>query len=171
MLMPTHLDQAKAYDADNNMEFLGIAGVTLPSFEANTVTLEGMGLMGSIDNPARGSFSSMKLSATFRGLTKENLGLMNNVKSLDFRASQNMYDTGLKKNKSVQVRVTATGPIATFDLGEAEIPGTMTIKADMEIYNLKVWLDKKLYVELDKWNSIYKVGGNDIISDILDNIT
>lgn len=171
MIIPTHLDQAKCYDADNNHEFLGISSVTLPSMESNTATIEGMGVMGSIDNPVRGNFGSMKLSAGFRGLTQDNLNLLNNVRTLDFRASQNMYDTGLKKNKSVQVRVMVTGPVSTYDFGDAEIPGAMSVKVDVEIYNLKIWLDRKLYVDLDKWNSKYNIGGSSIIQDIIDNIT
>ena len=36
MKMPTHLEKAKVYNADNNMELMGLAKLTLPNFEKTT---------------------------------------------------------------------------------------------------------------------------------------
>ena len=171
MLLPTHIERARAYDADSNMRYLGMSAITLPSFESNTVTLEGMGLAGSVDKPVRGSYSSTKVSSTFRGLSSDVFNMLNGVKTIDWRASQNVFDTGLNVNKSVQIRVVATGEISTFDLGDGDIPGTMSVKADMECYTLKVWVDKKLELHIDKYNDITKIGGNSIVDDIIDNIS
>ena len=99
MKMPTHLEKAKVYNADNNMELMGLAKLTLPNFEKTTVTLEGFGLMGKVEKPATGSIESSKLSLEFRGITKENLSLLEGVVNLDIRGAQSVYDTSLKQKK------------------------------------------------------------------------
>lgn len=171
MKIPTHLSAAKMYDADNNMQMVGVASVTLPNLQPKKVTLEGMGLMGSIDNPVAGSYDPLQLSVSCRGLTKDTFNALNGVKNFEFRGSQNVYDTSLKQNTAQQIRVIVSGPAAAFDLGEAEIPGTMSAKIDIEVYNLKILVNKESVFELDKWNDVNTVGGEDIISDIIDNIS
>lgn len=170
MNMPTHLEQAKVYNADNNMELLGIASVTLPSIEKTTVTLEGLGLLGKVEKPAEGAIESTKLTLNMRGITKENLSLIDGVINLDIRGAQSVYDTSLKKKKIQQVRVVVSGEATTFDLGELQQPGTFSAKIDIEVYNMETFLDKKSIVEFDKFNNIYKVNGTDMLKDIMDAI-
>jgi phage tail tube protein FII len=170
MKMPTHLEKAKVYNADNNMELMGLAKLTLPNFEKTTVTLEGFGLMGKVEKPATGSIESSKLSLEFRGITKENLSLLEGVVNLDIRGAQSVYDTSLKQKKIEQFRVAVTGETTTYDLGEAQQPGTFSVKADIEIYNIEVFLDKKSQIKIDKFNDIYTVGGTDMLKDIMDAI-
>lgn len=170
MKMPTHLEMAKVYNADNNMELMGLAKLTLPSLEKTTVTLEGFGLMGKVEKPVTGSIESSKLSLEFRGITKENLGLLEGVVNLDIRGAQSVYDTSLKQKKVEQFRVVVTGETTTYDLGEANQPGTFNVKADIEIYNIEVFLDKKSQIKIDKFNNIYTVGGTDMMKDIMDAI-
>ena len=166
MKLPTHIEKAKCYDADNNMQYVGMASITLPSIEKKKATIEGMGVMGTIENPTRRALESMTLSSAFRGLTDNNMELLNGVKSLDYRAALNVYDTALKVNRTVQIRVAVTGPVSTYDLGEAEVSNAMSVQADIEVYNLKVWLDKKPKIEFDKWNEIYRINGIDVASDV-----
>lgn len=166
MNKPMYIAKAKVYDADDNMEYVGTATVTLPSFEANTVTIEGFGVLGSVDMPAQGSFSSLKLSLGFRGLTQKNIDVMNGVKTYEIRAAQNVFDTGLNKYVPKQIRIAVTGPITTYDLGEMEIPNTMSVNAEIETLSFKLWMDKKLKIELDKFNDIFKINGNDIMQAI-----
>lgn len=166
MKKPMYIAKAKVYDADDNMEYVGTATVTLPSLEANTVTIEGFGVLGSVDMPAQGSFGSFKLSLGFRGLTQKNIDVMNGVKSYEIRAAQNVFDTGLNKYVPQQIRIAVTGPVTTYDLGEMEIPNTMSVNAEIEALSFKLWLDKSLKIELDKFNDIHKVNENDIMQAI-----
>ena len=163
---PIYIAKAKVYDADDNMEYVGTASVTLPSLEANTVTVEGFGVLGSVDMPAQGSFGSSKLTLGFRGLTKKNIDVLNGIKNFDIRAAQQVLDTSLKRNVPQQIRIAVTGPVTTFDLGELEIPNTMSVSAEIEVYTYKLWLDKQLKIELDKFNDVHKINGNDIMQAI-----
>lgn len=165
---PIYIAKAKVYDADDNMEYIGTASVTLPSLEANTVTLEGFGVLGSIDMPAQGSFGSFKLTLGFRGLTRKNINVLNGIKNFDIRAAQQVLDTNLKRYVPQQIRMAVTGPVTTFDLGELEISNTMSVNAEIEAYSFKLWLDKQLNFELDKLNDIHKINGNDIMQAIND---
>lgn len=166
MKKPMYIAKAKVYDANDNMEYVGTATVTLPSLEANTVTIEGFGVLGSVDMPAQGSFGSFKLSLGFRGLTQKNIDVMNGVKSYEIRAVQNVFDTGLNKYVPQQIRIAVTGPVTTYDLGEMEIPNTMSVNAEIEALSFKLWLDKSLKIELDKFNDIHKINENDIMQAI-----
>lgn len=170
MKMPTHLEMAKVYNADNNMELMGLAKVTLPSFEKTAVSLEGFGLMGKVEKPATGSIESSKLNLEFRGITKENLSLLEGVVNLDIRGAQSIYDTSLKRKKIEQFRVVVSGETTTYDLGELQQPGTFSAKADIEIYNTEIFLDKKSIIEFDKFNYVYKVNGKDMLKEIMDAI-
>lgn len=170
MKMPTHLEMARVYNADNNMQLMGLAKVTLPNFEKTAVTLEGFGLMGKIEKPATGSIESSKLSLEFRGITKENLKLLEGVVNLDIRGAQSVYDTSLKNKGVEQFRTVVTGETTTYDLGELQPAGTFSVKADIEIYNIEVFLDKKSQIKIDKFNDIYTVGGTDMLKDIMDAI-
>lgn len=170
MNMPTHLEQAKVYNADNNMELLGTASVTLPSIEKTKVTLEGFGLLGKVEKPAEGAVESTKLTLNMRGVTKENLSLIEGVINLDIRGAQSVYDTSLKKKKIQQVRVVVSGETTTFDFGELQQSNTFNVKTDIEVYNIEVFLEKKSIIELDKFNNVYKVNGTDMMKDIMDAI-
>ena len=65
-----------------------------------------------------------------------------------------------------QIRIAVTGPVTTYDLGEMEIPNTMSVNAEIEALSFKLWLDKSLKIELDKFNDIHKINGNDIMQAI-----
>ena len=167
-MFPTHIEDAKIYDADNNMELIGIATVTLPTIEKKKTTLEGMGVMGTMEFVNETNIENMTVSLTFRGITDKNPNLLKGNKTLEMRAALNFYDSALKTYTEKQFRAVTSGMTSSFEMGDIEISSTMSLKVEMNLQSYKFWLDKKSKIEIDVLNGIYKIDGTDLRQTIND---
>lgn len=151
----------------NGTTYLGTADVTLPTIESLTSSVRGAGISGEIDSPTLGHYGSMTVSINWRTITKEAMQLHAPVvHQLDFRASQQSYDAAGSARSRQAVRVTIkalpkSGEIGTLDPGE----GTSTTN-EMEVVYLKVVVDGKTEIEIDKYNFKAVFGGQDHLAAV-----
>lgn len=163
--VPEKLINYKVYLDGTDM--IGLADVQLPSFEAMTETIKGAGIAGEIDSPTLGHFGSMTLTLNFRTITADNAGVLLKPKShsFDLRGAQQQYDAGSGEYSVSPVKVVVKAAPKVANLGKLEV-GTMTETSnEFEVSYIKITIDNKEIVELDKFNYIYKVMGTDYMAD------
>ncbi|SFA91551.1 hypothetical protein SAMN05216312_102215 [Cohnella sp. OV330] len=167
--VPEKLTGFSAYR--DGTDYLGVVDVTLPSFEALTDTVRGAGIAGEIDSPAVGLFGSMTVTLNWRTVVAEGARLLApKAHALDFRGNMQTYDIVTGQYNNVGVKVTLRAVPKKFDLGKFDANSTTDTSNDLEVIYIKVVVDTKSIVELDKYNYVYVVDGVDYMADIRKNL-
>ena len=139
----------------------------MPSFDAVTDTVKGAGLAGEIDSPAIGHFKSMEVQLNWRTVTKDNSFLAKPESvNLDLRGAQQVYDSSTGKYVTSKLKVVIRGVPKKFELGKLDMGASVGSSNTLEVNYIKVSLDGKEVIELDKFNYIYKVDGEDWMADV-----
>lgn len=146
---------------------LGMADVTLPEVSYKTESISGAGIGGEIDMPTLGQTDSMELGIKWRTINEDVTALLRqDAQDLEIRGANQHYDAGTGKLKVQAVKVFARvlakkGTFGTF---------TPAAKADaentMEVLYLKILIDGKKKVEIDKLNYIHYVDGVDYLASV-----
>ncbi|WP_303226018.1 phage major tail tube protein [uncultured Acidaminococcus sp.] len=148
-------------------DFLGLADVTLPKLDAMTSTVSGAGIGGEVDEPTIGHFKSMELTLNWRTHTRQNV-LLSNMKNynLDIRAAEQYLDAGAGSYGHNAIKVLVRGTPKTTDLGKLSINSTADNNTVLELNYIKITIDDKEVLEIDKYNMKYVVNGVDQLSDV-----
>ena len=165
MKVPEKLINFRVYK--DSTDYIGLADVTLPRLEAMTETVSGAGIAGEIDSPTLGHYGSMETVLNWRTLEKNNLALAAPTGvQLDLRGAQQVYDSGTGKYVVRPVKIAIMGVPKNTELGKLE-PGTTTDTANtIETTYLKVDVDGETVLEVDKYNSICNIDGEDFMADV-----
>lgn len=148
-------------------EFLGTADVQLPSLEALTETVKGAGIAGEVDSPTLGQFGSMTVTLNWRTLAVPNLRLAQQKShALDFRLAIQQYDTVSGGYKSVGHKVSVRAIPKKTDFGKVEAGATMDASNELEVTYIKIIIDNKTVLELDKFNFICIIDGVDQLKEV-----
>lgn len=141
---------------------------TLPDIEFITETINALGLLGEIEVPAIGHISPMEMDIPFLNLA-DDIYKFFNVSSgvnLTLRGAMQVVNPANGARSFVQLRIVIKGVAkkitgGTLKQGAPDNPSvTTTVNYLLIEYNGK----KKL--EIDKYNSVFKVNGKDILSDV-----
>lgn len=151
----------------NGSTYLGTADITLPTLEMVSDTIQGAGIAGEIDSPTIGQYSSMTVTLNWRTITQEAVQLYApTTHAIDFRGAQQILDTstGIRKNQQVKVSVRAMPK--SGDLGKFSPSSTTDSTNEMEVIYLKVEIEGKVMIEIDKLNYKSVFNGVDYLADI-----
>lgn len=154
-----------------NTKLIGITGeVSLPDFESKTTTINGAGILGDIEEAVMGQFNSMKIEIPFRTLSDDIFSIMNPLDAVDLtlRGAIQTTDTqtGVAGYKGMKVMV--RGKIATFKPGTVKAAEQMNCSVTLELTYIKIEVDSKTKVELDKLNAVYVVNNVDLLKGVRD---
>lgn len=166
-ILPEVIHHFNIYKDANRL--IGVSGeVELPELEAITDAMDGSGILGEIDDPVTGQFSSMKIKIPFSVMYEDVFSLMNTTKGqhLTLRGSMQCmdpttFDTGYYPIKIVirgKASKTSLGKLVKGKKGEPEI--------ELEVLYLKVLINNKTMLELDKLNFKYVLNGVDMLAEI-----
>lgn len=165
MQVPEKLINFRVYK--DGTDLIGVADVSMPSFDAVTDTVKGAGLAGEIDSPVIGHFKSMEVQLNWRTVTKDNSFLAKPESvHLDLRGAQQVYDSSTGKFKTSRLKVVVRGVPKKFEMGKLDMGASVGSSNTLEVNYIKVTLDDKDVIELDKFNYIYKVDGEDWLADV-----
>lgn len=149
----------------------GTADVKLPSIEALTDSVGGAGIAGELDTPVLGHFKSMVTSIKWRTITKNTFKLFKQAAhQVDFRGSQQVYDSGAGKYKTVPVRVSMKLMPKKVDLGAFQMAKATDTENEFEVMYIKTFVDGDEVLEIDKLNFICKIDGEDILASVRDDL-
>lgn len=163
--VPERLINYRVYNESNAL--LGMATVDLPEIQAMSDTVSGAGIAGEVDSPVLGHFQAMSATFNWRTIEKAALELAKQeAHHLEIRGSQQHYDNTSGKYSTVPVRVVMRAIPKNFSLGSFE-PGSATDSStEFEVVYLKIFVDEKEVVEIDKYNFITKFGDTDMLESV-----
>ena len=148
-------------------DFIATADVELPNIEYMTETLSGAGIAGEIEMPAIGQIGSMSTTINFRTQTNAQIDFLEpRGEMIDVRGSLQQYDSGTGRIVTVPVKVTMNVLPKTAALGKFEVNSTTDSSSELEVTYLKMFINNKEVLEIDKTNYIYKVNGVDYLEEI-----
>lgn len=169
--IPQFLNNFNIYTQGSKL--VGVSGdVTLPNFENIGDTVSGAGILGEFETPVPGAFKSQTLQVGFRVIDKTmfELAAQDGNTSLTFRGSQQINDFNKGGVINQGVRVESRGGFKGIDLGKASPGKTTDSKIIQEILFIAVYIDDSEVLYLDKLNYIYRINGNDKLTEVRNNI-
>ena len=167
--IPERLTNFKVYN-DNN-DLLGIATVDLPELAAMTDTVSGAGIAGELDTPVIGHYQSMTVTINWRTVEKQAAELVSpQAHVLDIRGSQQVYDAASGKYQSVAIRAYMQAIPKTLSLGSFEVGATTDSSSEFEVLYIKLSVDGKEVVEIDKLNFVARFNGEDKLAEVRKNL-
>lgn len=163
--VPTVLNNFNVYA--NGTKFVGVgAEITLPNFEAMTETIDGAGIAGEIEEAVEGAFGSLETEVSFNNISQQYFDLVAATGLVTYRASMQVLNTGTQMNDFVPIAINISGKVKNFDMGNMKKGGKGEPKIVREITYIRILIDGKNVLELDKYNMIYKVNGVDKLAKI-----
>lgn len=163
--IPERTINFRVYDDSNAV--LGVATVDLPDIEAMSDTVSGAGIAGEVDSPTLGHFGSMTLTINWRTITGDAAKLnAQRVHHLEFRASQQINDPARGELYTQPVRIVARCTPKNLSLGSLEVSATTDSSSEFEVSYLKIFIDGKETIEIDKYNFKFAVNGEDFLRQV-----
>ena len=160
MIIPEVINNYNVYDSKAKM-LIGISGeVELPSLEAITDTIEAAGILGEV--------SSMKIKIPFSNLYTDQFNLMDttNPPQLTLRGSMQVMNSATGGTDYVPVKIVTRGKSTTSSMGKLSKGKKGEPEIEMEVLYLKVMINNKITLELDKLNFKYVLNGKDMLAKI-----
>ena len=152
------------YDGE---DLLGAAEGELPNLEFLNETVEGAGIAGKFNSITLGHLDAITLSLTWRNTTDSFVKLAHpKTHELALYAAQQDYDAGLGEYKVRKVALFVKAIPKTLNIGKLAVAGMTDTKTEFEILYLKLEIDDKERLEIDKLNYIFKVDGTDYLADV-----
>lgn len=168
MIIPEVINNYNIYD-DKARKMIGISGeVELPELEAITDTVEAAGILGEVENPVTGQFASAKIKIPFSNLYEDIFNLMDttNPPQLTLRGSMQVMNSATGGTDYVPVKIVVRGKATTSSLGKFVKGKKGEPEIELEILYLKVMINNKTTLELDKLNSVFAVNGKDMLAKV-----
>ena len=167
-VIPEVLNHFNVYN-DSAKKLIGISGeLELPEMEAITDTIEGSGVLGEIEDPVTGQFSIMKMKIPFATLYEDMFSIMNTTKppQLTLRASMQCMDPSTGETGYYPVKIVVRGKASTSNMGKVVKGKKMEPEVELEILYIKIQINNKTVLELDKLNFKYVLNGVDMLAKI-----
>lgn len=153
-------------ETDGSERILGTASVTLPDLEFLSSDLKGAGIAGEVSFPILGHTNNISCTLSWRTL-HDNLTKLSAPTShiITLRGAIENYDAASGLMVVAPVKITFRGVPSKATLGKFE-PGESTdSENEFSINYLKIEVDGAELIEVDKLNYIYRVNGEDYLSD------
>lgn len=146
---------------------LGTADVTLPELNYKTATMSGAGIAGDIEMPTPAQTESLELKLKWRTLdvnATELLALKSH--DLEIRGANEVYDSATGEIIMRPVKVNVRGLPKGGSLGSFTPADHTDSENTLELVYLRVTVDGKKKVEIDKLNYIHYVNGVDYAAEL-----
>ena len=157
-------DKINAFNVyQDGVKHIGISNeVTLPGITELTSEMSGPGILGTIDSPAHGLFESTEIEIPFRTLYTDIFRMMRALTSVDvtLRGSIQVQD-GMGNLDFKGMRVVCRGRKKGMEPGKMTQGEGTEATVTLELSYYLVEIDGVKELEIDKLNSIYRVGGVD----------
>lgn len=148
-------------------DMIGTADVELPSLEAMTESVSGAGIAGEVDSPTLGHFASMTTTINLRTIpTFTGRIAAQRSHQFDFRGSQQVYNASSGQYETIPVRCVMKATPKNIQLGSFNVGQMTDTSKEYEVTYIKLWVDGVVQVEIDKYNFIALIGGEDFLAGV-----
>lgn len=168
IVIPEVLNHYNVYN-DKAKKLIGISGeIELPELEALTDTLEGAGVLGEIEDPVTGQFASTKIKIPFSVLYEDLFSIINTTTppQLTLRASMQCMDPTTGATGYYPVKIVVRGKATNTSLGKVAKGKKGEPEVELEILYIKIQINNKTTLELDKLNFKFVLNGVDMLAKI-----
>lgn len=155
----------------NGTQLVGIAEeFTLPEITNLTDSLEGAGTGGTMDIPVIGLIEDMEMEISFSSLCEDIFSVMDPTETADITLNGGLQgqDAGTGAIKFMPVSISMRGLIKKFTPGTLKAGAKMGSSVTLGLTYYKIVLDGKTMLEIDRFNGVYTVNGNDVLKDVRD---
>lgn len=167
--LPDKINNFNVYDGKTKL--VGVSSeITLPSFEPLTDTLNVAGMAGEIESEVIGSFGSLKIEIPFENLSSDFFEFAASTNPVVIRGAMEVFNTQTQAKKLSPVVITIKGRTLTVNPGTFKKGGKGQPSISKEVTYIKITVDGKTQVELDKLNSIFIMGGVDLLEKVRNQI-
>lgn len=145
---------------------LGEATVDLPELKFSTQEVSGAGITGKIDFPAVGNTDSIEVTLNWRTISEDMMKL-GAQRSLDLAlyGAQHIYNHSSGDLHVEQVKIELRGLNKSQTLGKFEPSSSTDSKTTLEVIYMKISIDGKKVLEIDKLNYVYFSYDKDYLAD------
>jgi len=152
----------------NNASLLGIATVEMPQIDYITETISGSGIAGEYESPAIGITGPMTVKFTWIRQSRDYFILLDQDQGnqLDLRASVQSVDETTGRKSSLPLRVSLVSAPKSAPLGSLETGKKQGNETEMEVTRLRIELDGKEVLLIDKLAFIHRVNGVDNLQSV-----
>ena len=162
MNIPEKLIGFECYDEGDMM--VGIADVVMPNFAYMLETVQGAGIAGEFETPTVGLFQSMTTTINWRILTDENMIYVGpKVYHFAFMGSKQFLNHSVGELEQQMLKVVMRVLPKTITMGNLQQGAQMGTSGEFEVLYIKVTLNDRELVELDKVNYKFIVNGTDYL--------
>lgn len=166
MKIPEKIINFTCYVNGSN-ELAGMVDLTLPKIEHMTETISGAGIAGEIESITPGHTSAMTFSVNFRSLVDKNLSLIK-PESYAFEVKGALQETDPKTQK-IEVKkltIAVRGFPKSAELGKLAVSKPTDTTGEFTCEYLKVDINGKTSVDIDKYNMVFMVDGKDYLAEV-----
>jgi len=165
-IIPDKLINAKIY-FEGKSELVGTADAELPSLEYITEAISGLGLAGEMETPVMGHFKPLPFKFKWHVPNKSALTLLKTkTHHLDIYGSIQQLDAATGEFSSQQAKVVLRAAPKKVGLGKVEPGKRMDPETELECSYIKMWLGGDEVLEIDKFNFICKILGEDMLASV-----
>lgn len=164
--IPTKLVGMALFMEGSNQDFAS-GDITLPSLTPMTDTLAGAGILGEVDLPSPGHYGSMELGITWRTIDKDAFRLVSTQsKALEIRGAFKDFDNTKSSFVTRAIKIVVRGVGKGIDLGTLSQNAATDTTNTIEVTYIKIFIDGESVFELDKFNYISRINGEDDQEDV-----
>lgn len=152
---------------NGSSELAGMVDLTLPTIENMTETISGAGIAGEMESVTPGHTSAMTFSINFRSLVDKNISLIK-PEPYDFEVKGALQETDSKTGKIEVKKLTVSirGIPKKADLGKLAVSKSTDTNGEFTCEYLKIDIDGKTSLEIDKSNMVFNVDGKDYLAEV-----
>jgi len=145
--------------------------VTMPNIQAVTQTIQGAGIGGVADVPVQGHTQDMVMTVNYRTATVEARALLvQKYHHIELWGALQHLDAGEGTYDTINHRVVLKAMPKGDNLGVMN-PGELQGKSmEFNVIYVKETVDGEDIREIDKFNMVYKIGGEDLLSKVRSSI-
>lgn len=152
---------------EDDVNFYGMAEVTLPDIKNITQTVSGAGIAGNVEEVVLGYIDTMSMSLKFRTMTNISAKLAEPRRHrLEFRAAQQITDTSTGDVRILPVKYVIQATPKTNGLGKLAPATTADVNGEYSVNYIAAYVDGQNTLEIDPYNFKYVVNGVDYLADI-----
>lgn len=171
MILPEVISNFNVYDNGNN-KLIGVSGeVSLSELAAVTATVSGAGLLGDMNLPVIGQVGSMEQEIPFNVLNVDvfNQFRLNKPVTLVLRGDVQSTDTATGEFRHNAMKITWRGYVKKITPGKVKAAESMGASVTLELVYIHIRFDDKTAIKIDKMNSVYQIGDEDLLEEIKKN--
>lgn len=166
MIIPEKTINYKCYK-DGSEDMIGLVEATLPEIEFLTETLSGAGIAGEIESTTLGHTGPLTFSLNFRTITDKNANFFSNKQhSFELKAAIQQTDSSTGKIEVLSLVVSLKGNLKKGSLGKLNVGKIMETNYEFTCEYIKITLDGKTELEIDKLNMIFNDGTEDVLAAV-----